>query len=211
MKGKFIVVEGLEGAGKSSAIDAIKGCLSRHGVSAVTTTREPGGTTIAEQIRRWIKGEVACESIALQSEVLLMYAARVQLIETVIKPALERGEWVIGDRHNLSTLAYQGGGRGINEQVLLQIQEFSLQGFKPDWTLYLDIDPAVGLQRVVQRGEKDRIEQESLSFFQRVRESYLRWSDDDPSCHRVDASQNMTQVHQQIVASLDDFLHKVMA
>lgn len=208
MKGKFIVVEGLEGAGKSSAIDLIKTRLEHSGVSKVVTTREPGGTMIAEQIRRWIKGEANDETLTIQSEVLLMYAARVQLVETVIKPALDRGEWVIGDRHNLSTLAYQGGGRGIDEGMLLDMQQFCLQGFEPDWTLYLDVAPETGLQRVLRRGEKDRIEQESLVFFQKVRTSYHRWVIDDPNCALIDANEALEHVHRNIVASIDAFLNK---
>jgi dTMP kinase len=113
------------------------------------------------------------EVINDKAEVLMFYAARVQLVETVIKPALARGQWVIGDRHDLSTQAYQGGGRGIDRTMLATLRDAVLGDFRPNLTLYLDVTPEVGLQRARARGELDRIEQESMNFFNRTRARYL--------------------------------------
>ena len=165
--GKFIVVEGLEGAGKSSVIGLVKNTLIDAGIS-VELTREPGGTPMAEAIRECVKHDWE-ESVAEETELLLMYAARVQLLKNRILPALERGCWVVGDRHDLSSQAYQGGGRGVDASTMQAISEIALGGFKPDLTLYLDVEPATGLARARGRGELDRIEQAGLAFFERTK------------------------------------------
>mgnify|MGYP000190298734 CR=1 FL=1 len=154
---KFIVIEGLEGAGKSSAVRYVTDYLQAHGVARIECTREPGGTPLAERMRAIVK-EVHDERLTVEAELLLMYASRVQLVETRIKPALADGIWVVGDRHDLSSQAYQGGGRGIDANLIGAIKRAVLGDFKPDLTLYLDIDPAIGLQRARHRGELDRIE-----------------------------------------------------
>lgn len=141
--GKLIVIEGLEGAGKSTAVDTLVTLLSEAGISAITT-REPGGTEIGEQLRSIIKNPQYKNILDDKSELLLLYTARTQLLEEVIKPALKKGCWVIADRFELSTRAYQGGGRGLNLNVINQLSEFCLDGFKPDLTLYLDISPEQG-------------------------------------------------------------------
>lgn len=196
MSGQFIVIEGLEGAGKSSAVAVITECL-KHADIPFTQVREPGGTPLAEALRDLIKRPWE-EDVAAEAELLVMYAARIQLVRNVITPALARGQWVIGDRHDLSSQAYQGGGRQLGAELLATIRDISLGSFRPDLTLYLDIDPAVGLARALGRGELDRIEQEDLSFFQRTRDRYLQLAHDDKQIKIIDANQSMAAVAQDI-------------
>lgn len=202
---KFIVIEGLEGAGKSSAVRYVTDYLQRHGINRVECTREPGGTPLAERMRAIVK-EVHDERLTIEAELLLMYASRVQLVETRIKPALANGVWVVGDRHDLSSQAYQGGGRGIDAQLIGAIKQAVLGNFKPDLTLYLDIDPALGLQRARHRGELDRIELEQLSFFERTRTRYLELAAKDDSIVVIDAAQTPEQVKAAIECALDHYL-----
>ena len=205
MTAKFIVIEGLEGAGKSTAVSHVESWLRQQGITQIEKTREPGGTPLAERMRAIVK-EIHDEPLTIQAELLLMYAARVQLVETRIKPALQQGTWVIGDRHDLSSLAYQGGGRGIDEQLIRQIKQAVLGDFAPDLTLYLDIDPAIGLARARARGELDRIELEQQAFFERTRTRYLELAQQDPRIHVIDASQNEAQVAQAIRCVLESAL-----
>ncbi|HHQ4759693.1 dTMP kinase [Aeromonas veronii] len=202
---KFIVIEGLEGAGKSSAVRYVTDYLQRHGINRIECTREPGGTPLAERMRAIVK-EVHDERLTIEAELLLMYASRVQLVETRIKPALADGVWVVGDRHDLSSQAYQGGGRGIDAQLIGAIKQAVLGNFKPDLTLYLDIDPALGLQRARHRGELDRIELEQLSFFERTRQRYLELAAADESIKVIDAAQTPEQVRTSIERALDHYL-----
>ncbi|MBM0416708.1 dTMP kinase [Aeromonas veronii] len=202
---KFIVIEGLEGAGKSSAVRYVTDYLQRHGINRIECTREPGGTPLAERMRAIVK-EVHDERLTIEAELLLMYASRVQLVETLIKPALADGVWVVGDRHDLSSQAYQGGGRGIDAQLIGAIKQAVLGNFKPDLTLYLDIDPALGLQRARHRGELDRIELEQLSFFERTRTRYLELAAKDDSIVVIDAAQTPEQVKAAIERALDHYL-----
>ncbi|MFT4928791.1 MAG: dTMP kinase [Phenylobacterium sp.] len=199
-KARFIVIEGLEGAGKSTAIGVIKAFLQTKAIEFITT-REPGGTPLAEKMRAIVK-EVHDEVLTPEAELLLMYAARVQLIDNVILTAMAQNQWVIGDRHDLSSRAYQGGGRQIDSRLIDGIREAVLKGFAPDLTLYLDIDPKIGLARAAARGELDRIEQEQLSFFQRTRARYLDIAHQDDSIVIIDASQDISGVHQQIEQAL---------
>ncbi|HDX8589335.1 TPA: dTMP kinase [Aeromonas dhakensis] len=202
---KFIVIEGLEGAGKSSAVRYVTDYLHAHGVARIECTREPGGTPLAERMRAIVK-EVHDERLTIEAELLLMYASRVQLVETRIKPALADGVWVVGDRHDLSSLAYQGGGRGIDANLIGAIKRAVLGDFKPDLTLYLDIDPAIGLQRARHRGELDRIELEQLSFFERTRQRYLELAAADASVKVIDAGQAPEQVKAAIESVLSHYL-----
>lgn len=204
-QGKFIVIEGLEGAGKSSAVAYVEEWLRQHGIQAIEKTREPGGTPLAERMRALVK-EVHDEPLTMQAELLLMYAARVQLVENRIKPALAAGHWVIGDRHDLSSQAYQGGGRGIPASLISQIKQAVLGDFAPDLTLYLDIDPALGLARASARGELDRIEQEQLSFFERTRARYQQLAAADPRIFTVQAQLTPAQVRAQIHGILEQQL-----
>ncbi|GEA13235.1 dTMP kinase [Alteromonas sp. KUL49] len=196
MSGKFIVVEGLEGAGKSSVIGLIIKALESAGMG-VEQTREPGGTPMAEAIRECVK-QSWDESVAEETELLLMYAARVQLLTNRIYPALEAGKWVVGDRHDLSSQAYQGGGRGVNPTTMNAMRDIALKGFKPDLTIYLDVEPAIGLERARGRGELDRIEQAGIAFFERTRARYLALAEADESIIVVDAMQPMAMVHSDV-------------
>ncbi|MFC5708397.1 dTMP kinase [Aeromonas eucrenophila] len=202
---KFIVIEGLEGAGKSSAVRYVTDYLHAHGIERIECTREPGGTPLAERMRAIVK-EVHDERLTIEAELLLMYASRVQLVETRIKPALAEGIWVVGDRHDLSSQAYQGGGRGIDAKLIGAIKQAVLGDFKPDLTLYLDIDPAIGLQRARHRGELDRIELEQLGFFVRTRARYLEIAALDDSIKVIDAGQMPEQVKTAIEAALGHYL-----
>ncbi|MFQ2613214.1 MULTISPECIES: dTMP kinase [Aeromonas] len=202
---KFIVIEGLEGAGKSSAVRYVTDYLQAHGVAQIECTREPGGTPLAERMRAIVK-EVHDERLTVEAELLLMYASRVQLVETRIKPALADGIWVVGDRHDLSSQAYQGGGRGIDANLIGAIKRAVLGDFKPDLTLYLDIDPAIGLQRARHRGELDRIELEQIGFFERTRQCYLELAAADDSIQVIDAGLPPEQVKAAIEAVLEHYL-----
>ncbi len=200
MGSKYIVIEGLEGAGKTTARDVVVETLKDLGVSEMIFTREPGGTQLAEKLRSLVLDikSVGDEIITDKAEVLMFYAARVQLVETVIQPALARGCWVIGDRHDLSTQAYQGGGRGIDNTMLATLRDAVLGDFRPDLTLYLDVTPEVGLKRVRARGELDRIEQESLDFFNRTRARYLELAAQDPRIRTIDATQTLDAVIRDV-------------
>lgn len=162
---KFITLEGVEGAGKTTAIQTIVKVLEKYGIYNPTFTREPGGTALAEKLRELIKYSIDNEPVTDKAELLMLYAARIQLVENVIKPALEKGQWVIGDRHDMSTQAYQGGGRQFDVSLLATLKEAILGSFTPDLIIYLDIDPIIGLERARSRGELDRIEQQYISFF----------------------------------------------
>ncbi|MGK5614251.1 dTMP kinase [Proteus mirabilis] len=203
---KFIVIEGLEGAGKTSAIQTIVDTLKQQGITDLAFTREPGGTPLAEKLRELIKQGIEGEKVTDKAELLMLYAARVQLVENVIKPALAQGKWVIGDRHDLSSQAYQGGGRGIDKALMKSLRDTVLADFKPDLTLYLDLDPAVGLARARARGELDRIEKESMDFFYRTRERYQALAKEDASIITIDASQDIDKVQADIRDVLNQWL-----
>lgn len=206
MTGKFIVIEGLEGAGKTTARQVIVDTLHENGITDLIYTREPGGTPLAEKLRTLIKDGIDGETVTDKAEVLMLYAARIQLVDNVIKPALARGQWVIGDRHDLSSQAYQGGGRGIDRKLMQSLRDTVLGDFYPDFTLYLDLPPETGLSRARSRGELDRIEQESLDFFRRTRARYLELAESDSRIVTVDASQSMDNVHQSIRTAVLDWL-----
>lgn len=200
-QGQFVVIEGLEGAGKTTAIQTVYQWLTQHG-NKVVQTREPGGTPLAEQIRTLVKS-VQQETVAPVTELLLMYAARAQLLHNVIRPALMRGDWVLADRHDLSSRAYQGGGRQISDAILDPIRQLVLDGLQPDLTLYLDIDPVIGLERAKARGELDRIEQEQLAFFQRVRAKYLAVAAAEDNIVVIDAAQSIADVQSALCRALE--------
>jgi len=208
MKSKFVVIEGLEGAGKTTARDTVVNVLREHGINDIAFTREPGGTPLAEKLRDLFKRGVEGELPTIKAEVLMLYAARVQLVETVIKPALARGAWVVGDRHDLSSQAYQGGGRGVDQQLMASLRDTVLGEFRPDLTLYLDLPPIVGLQRARARGELDRIEQEALPFFERTRARYRELAAQDASIITVDASQSLDQVTAAIRRCVSQWLQQ---
>ncbi|OCG15609.1 dTMP kinase [Gilliamella sp. HK2] len=208
MTGKFIAIEGLEGAGKTTAINIVARILNQHHIDDIQFTREPGGTPIAEALRNIIKNGLDNEPLTDKAELLMLYAARIQLIDNVIKPALHAGKWVIGDRHDLSTQAYQGGGRQLDKVFMMTLKEQVLGDFKPDLTLYLDIDPESGLRRARSRGDLDRIEQQSLPFFKRVHQRYLELAKQDETIRMVDATKSIDNVAEQIEQILIDWLTK---
>jgi|TARA_Y100000034_G_scaffold121435_1_gene165642 dTMP kinase len=201
---KFIVVEGLEGAGKTTALNQIKQILEQNNINYICT-REPGGTPLAEKMREIVKAETD-ELLTTEAELLLMYASRAQLIANVIKPALQQGTWVLGDRHDLSSLAYQGGGRQISDDLLMPIRNAVLNGFEPDLTLLMDLDPRIGLKRAAARGELDRIEKEQIDFFDRTRAVYLEHANKNEKIEAIDASQELPNVQQQLQQTLSKWL-----
>lgn len=206
MKGKFIVLEGLEGAGKSTAHRAIVEELQQQGITDLVFTREPGGTPLAEKLRQLIKHETE-EAVSDKAELLMLYAARIQLVENLIKPALAAGKWVIGDRHDLSSQAYQGGGRQIDQHLLATLKQTVLGDFEPDLTVYLDIDPAVGLARARGRGELDRIERQDLDFFHRTRARYLQLIENNPKAVIINAEQPLEKVTADIKSAVRNWLN----
>ncbi|WP_439236330.1 dTMP kinase [Lonepinella koalarum] len=205
MVGKFIVLEGLEGAGKTTARNAIVEQLYANGITDLVFTREPGGTPLAEKLRQLIKHENQ-EPVTDKAELLMLYAARIQLVENVIKPALAQGKWVIGDRHDMSSQAYQGGGRQLDQSFMANLKNSVLGDFAPDFTLYLDIAPEQGLARARGRGELDRIEQQNLDFFHRTRERYLQLVVQDPKAVIIHAGQALEQVTADVKVAVQKFV-----
>jgi dTMP kinase len=201
MNPSFIVVEGLEGAGKSSVIELIRSFLAAKGHD-VECTREPGGTPMAEAIRECVK-QTWDEVVTQETELLLMYAARSQLVENKIKPAMARNKWVIGDRHDMSSVAYQGGGRGIDIAVLNALRTMTLGSFEPDLVLYLDVEPSIGLARARGRGELDRIELSGLTFFENARKTYKKLVQASNKAVEIDAMQEMHAVHADVSTALE--------
>jgi dTMP kinase len=208
MTGKLIVIEGLEGAGKSTAIQTVVDLLAQRDITSITV-REPGGTSIGEALRSIIKNPEYTGILEDRTELLLFYAARVQLVEQLIKPALQQGTWVIADRFESSTLAYQGGGRGLNLEMIAHLSKFCLNEFKPDLIVYLDISPELGMQRAKLRGAFDRIEQQTIDFFHRVHENYLKQLQDNPSIVTIDASFPLAEVQYAIQKTLNPFIEQI--
>lgn len=208
LAGKFIVIEGLEGAGKSTAIQYVERWLLSQGVGEefIVRTREPGGTALAEKMRDIVKMEVTEEQLVDKAELLIMYAARVQLVEHKIKPALAAHKVVIGDRHNWSSLAYQGGGRGIDLTLINEVKQVSLGQFKADYTLFLDIEPELGLTRARGRGELDRIERLAIDFFNRSRAVFQQLVKAEKNAATIDASQSFSEVEAAITQQLNQWL-----
>ena len=199
--GKMIVIEGIEGAGKSTAIDWVKAYLADKGITYVTT-REPGGTPLGESLRDLIKKDDS-EIIEPETELLLMYASRMQLFHRVIKEALAKGCWVVSDRFELSSYAYQGVGRNLGMKALNDISALCLKGFKPDLTLYMDVSYEVSQARLTQRGiAKDRIEQEGKAFFNAIREAYCQFAQNDETISRIDASKSLNEVKKAVLMTM---------
>ncbi|MDU0355306.1 dTMP kinase [Paraglaciecola aquimarina] len=205
--GKFIVIEGLEGAGKSTAVSIVSEAIVAAG-HVLVNTREPGGTAMAEAIRECVKADWPDEKVTIEAELLLMYAARAQLVQNVILPNLQQGNWILGDRHDMSSRAYQGGGRMIDSEMIESLRRITLNGFEPDLTLYLDVEPKEGLKRAKGRGELDRIEQEDLSFFERTREAYLAMAEQDQNCVVINTMQTLPEVHHDIQLAIKQYLEQ---
>ncbi|MBL4821186.1 MAG: dTMP kinase [Gammaproteobacteria bacterium] len=199
---KFITVEGVEGVGKTTNIDAMRGVLEQRGIDFILT-REPGGTPLAEEIRDMLLKDQD-ENVTSQTELLLIFAARAQHLNQVIKPSLDQGVWVICDRFTDATYAYQGGGRGIDSAKISLLENLVQEELRPDLTLILDLDPQVGLSRATNRGELDRFEKQQLDFFDRVRKVYLQRAAAEPHrCVIIDASHELEQVKASVAAAME--------
>jgi dTMP kinase len=212
MAGRFITLEGIEGAGKSTAARFVREWLTGRGI-VVRATREPGGTPLAERVRELVLNRQG-EAITPDTETLLMFAARGLHVENLIRPALARGEWVVCDRFTDATRAYQGGGRGVSMAWIEQLASAVQRGLQPDCTLLLDLPVEVGLERVRQRSgtsaPTDRFEEEPARFFERVRQVYLDLAHAQAGRIRIiDASRSLAEVQSQLLATLDDFLKNV--
>ncbi|GAW91614.1 dTMP kinase [Calderihabitans maritimus] len=193
----FITVEGLDGAGKSTQAQILAQNLEKRGYQVVLA-REPGGTKISEAIRNLLL-DPRQETMASSTEVLLYAAARAQLVEEVVYPALQRGQVVICDRFVDSSIAYQGYGRGISLDFIITVNHHATRGLVPDLTIYLDIDPAAGLERVRQAGKTDRIEGETETFYRRVRQGYLALLEQNPKrIIKVRADRRVTEIAEEI-------------
>jgi dTMP kinase len=197
MRGKFITVEGTEGVGKTTNIELIRKLINKRGVELVST-REPGGTFLAEEIREMLLAKRE-EQVNPTAELLLVFAARAQHIQEVIEPALTRGAWVLSDRFTDATFAYQGYGRGLSLDTISLLEGLVQGELQPDITILLDIDVELGLERARSRAELDRFESEALSFFERVRTGYLSRAKSQPERFRlVDAGQSLEKVQADI-------------
>ncbi len=209
-RGKFITFEGGEGCGKSTQVALVKEALEKAGLEVVVV-REPGGTKLGEKIRALLKNELEdppCD----RAELLLFEAARAQLVEETIRPALEKGAWVVSDRFSDSTLAYQGYGRGLPLEVLRRANEFAVQGLKPDLTVLLDVSPETAALRMRRRENAtgtsaDRIECAGEEFHDRLRRGFIELADAEPERFaRVDAGGSEDEVRERVWKSLKRIL-----
>lgn len=194
-RGKFITLEGIDGAGKSTHLEWLTRLIQRQG-REVVITREPGGTPLGERIRAL----VLSEPMQPEVEALLMFAARAEHVQTVIKPALARGTWVLSDRFADASFAYQGGGRGVAETKLTDLERWVHDDLQPDLTLLFDVPVEVSRHRLMQTGNTlDRFEREKADFFARVREAYLRRAEQFPDRIKViDSSQPITDLQKKL-------------
>lgn len=205
---RFLTVEGVEGVGKTTNITFISKWLEEQGIPYIHT-REPGGTPLAEELRSLLLAP-RDEQVDPATELLLMFAARAQHVEQVIKPALAKGVWVLCDRFTDATYAYQGGGRDMGFEKIRQLEDFVQGDFRPDAVILLDLPVAVGLARAAKRGALDRFEREAEGFFHRVRNAYLDRAKENPSRYwLVDAEQPLEQVQAQISDTLQRILEKI--
>jgi dTMP kinase len=203
--GRFITLEGIDGAGKSTHIPWIVSYIETRG-KAVVNTREPGGTPLGEKLR----GLLLNDAMDSDTEALLMFAARAEHITSVIKPSLNQGKWVVSDRFTDASFAYQGGGRGMSEQKLSVLEQWVQNDLQPDLTLLFDVSLEVSQQRLQQTGiAPDRFEQEKSDFFQRVRNAYLKRAATSP--HRikvVDSTKSIESIQQELESILSPLFSK---
>ena len=210
MSGRLITLEGGEGAGKSTLLEGLRSHLQAHGVEPVLT-REPGGTAFGEGVRALVL-DPAMHGVCAEAELLLMFAARAQLVRERLRPALQAGHWVLCDRFTDASYAYQGGGRGQPAARIADLERWAADGLVPDLTLLLDLPVDTGRARAAGRGDADRIEAEADGFFERVRAAYLARAADDPGRFRVlDASRPPQAVLDDARAAIDELLHGVRA
>ena len=201
-KGRFITIDGVEGAGKSTQIDLICSYLHRKGIEVVRT-REPGGTEVGEKSRSVLL-DVENQEMHSDTELLLMFSSRNELIQNKIIPALNDGYWVVSDRFTDASFAYQGGGRMLNLDRIAELEDWVLGDFKPDLTLLLDVSVEVGMARIEARAAKDRIELEEREFFERVRSVFIRRSEAFPERIKlIYAIGAVDDIHSKIRALID--------
>lgn len=204
--GRFITFEGVEGAGKSSNLGWAAELLRAEGIE-VTITREPGGTPLAEALRDILLAPHE-EPVAADTELLLIFAARAQHLQQVIRPALASGKWVLCDRFTDATYAYQGGGRGLPVDHIATLEHLVQGDLRPDATFLFDIDVLTGLSRAGRRGKLDRFEQEERAFFERIRETYMRRAADAPARFRlIDAGAPLDEVRTQVQELIAEQVH----
>lgn len=207
MTGLFITLEGPEGAGKSTNREYLAAHLRAQGLDVVLS-REPGGTPLAERIRELLLTP-SDETMASDTELLLVFAARAQHLAQVIRPALARGAVVLCDRFTDATYAYQGGGRGLSQERIAALETFVQGDLRPDLTLIFDLPVEVGLARASARGRLDRFEQEGRAFFDAVRNAYLQRAAADAARYRiVDAAQSLSDVQLSLDALLPELLER---
>ena len=202
-RGRFITLEGIEGVGKTTNIEFLRELLEQKGIDALVT-REPGGTPLAEDVRKVLL-ETRDESMDPITESLLIFAARSQHVSTVIQPALNVGRWVLCDRYTDATYAYQGGGRGVALETLERLVEFAQGSLWPDLTIYLDAPVDQALARIANR-QPDRFETEDSEFFARVRARYLAIAESEERMVLIDATQSIEAVRLRLVSAITDFL-----
>ena len=199
--GRFITLEGGEGAGKSTLLAGLRDHLQQQGVDLLQV-REPGSTGLGEAIRSIVL-DPAHPDISAESELLLMFAARAQLVRERILPALDAGQWVLCDRYVDASYAYQGGGRGQPHERIAELERWACAGLKPQLTLLLDLPVSTGRARAAGRGAADRIEIEADAFFERVRQVYRERAEAEPQrFHVIDASQSPDKVLQAAIAAM---------
>ncbi len=204
-RGRFITVEGIEGAGKSTQMAAIREYLSAQGVRVVVT-REPGGTRLGEAVRALLL-DPGNRGMSSDTELLLVFAARAEHLHKVIVPALEAGDWVLSDRFTDATFAYQGGGRGVDGARIAALEQWVQGELRPDLTLLLDLPVATGMARISARGRPDRFEREDPAFFERIRACYLQRADAEPGRFRcIDASAPVEAVSAQVLDAVGALL-----
>jgi dTMP kinase len=210
-RGKFITLEGIEGTGKTTQCALLCDYLRAHDIDVVET-REPGGTSLGESIRKLLLSPEA-DGPSARPELLLFLAARSQLVTDVILPALEAGKWVVCDRFSDATVAYQGYGRGINVEAVKSLNEFATGGLRPDITILLDLDVETGIERAVAgkrefagSGDGDRMEKEAIDFHQRVREGYLKLAEQEPGRIKViSVADSIDEIHKTIASLIEPF------
>ncbi|PXX41708.1 MULTISPECIES: dTMP kinase [Aquitalea] len=203
--GRFITLEGIDGAGKSTHLGFIRDWLAAQDIAA-EFTREPGGTPLGEQVRALL---LAVDTqVSLEAETLLMFASRQQLLSSLIRPALQAGRWVVSDRFTDSTFAFQGGGRGVPAERIAVLENWVQQGLQPDLTLLFDVPLEVASQRMAGSRQLDRFEQEKADFHQRVRDAYLQRAAQDPRFRVLDATRSIAQLQQEIAGHLTALLEQ---
>jgi dTMP kinase len=197
LAGRFITIEGGEGAGKSTAQLRLRATLESRGISVVCT-REPGGTPLAESIRQTLL-DVEGEAPVEMAELLLIFASRAQHLAKVIEPALAAGKWVICDRFTDATFAYQGAARGLSNELISTLERLVQEGRQPDAVILMDLQPQIGMERAKSRGALDRFEQEQHHFYERVRSGYLARVEENPARYTViDAEQELQSVYNEL-------------